>query len=135
MSSVSDWNHRWFGFWKEMGPKFSFCPSIKEFRTGNELNINEKKLVLAYLKNGFVVATTSRLAFPCVITGKRFSGSISYRTDGHWLWFDDLGYYVECFGVALPLRMLEHIRANQYTIPQVSQVEVDSLEYPGKEQK
>ena len=127
---LTEWNHKWFGIWKETRPEYSKYPSIKEFITGSKLVPEELEKVVNYLDNGVVVATTSRRAFPCVITGRRFGGSLSERTDGLWWWNDDLSYYIREFGVSLPQSFLDNIRKNNYIIPEVSQSQIASLEQP-----
>ena len=130
MSLVEAWNHKWFGLWKETRPEYSNYPSIKEFLTGASLSPDELENVIRYLDSGVIIATTSRRAFPCVMTGRRFSGSLSERTDGVWWWTDDLSYYIREFGVRLPNQMLDHIRKNNYTIPEVSHAQIQELEQP-----
>jgi hypothetical protein len=39
---------------------------------------------------------------------------LSFRTDGHWVWSDALGYYVAEHGIAPELEFLRHIAARDY---------------------
>ena len=130
MNNAENWDHAWFGVWKETGPVFKKCPSIHEFIDEKVTDYRDKDKILEYLEKAQVVATTSRLSFPCVLTKKKFTGSLSYRTDGIWLWPDDLAYYVREHHVRLPVKMLETIRLNSYTPPTVSLETIQTLERP-----
>jgi hypothetical protein len=109
-----------FGLWRETRPEYLNYPSIKDYMGGSDISHQEKEKIIDYLDNGNIVASTSRVGFPCVITGKRFDGSLSLRTDGIWSWYDDLSYYIKNFDVALPQNLLENIRKNNYVVPLLS---------------
>jgi hypothetical protein len=44
---------------------------------------------------------------------------MSFRTDGVWLWSDELVYYLELYGFAPETALREHIRSNGYQVPEV----------------
>lgn len=72
MKELENWPYKWFGFWKEYGEDYGSFPSIGTF-INNEINRNYPKfLLLDYLKNGHVVASTKQICF-----SKSFH--ISYR--------------------------------------------------------
>lgn len=124
------WQHRWFGVWQEYGEAYRRCPSITDFICPGTLTDHEKKKVAHYLDNAHLVVTTSRTQFPCAISGHRHLGSISFRTDGHWLWLDDLSHYVVEHDVCIPSQMLEAIRVNGFEPPEVTDKQVQELEWP-----
>lgn len=130
MNSSNEWNKRWFGVWRESGPAYGACPTVKDFVDPAALAAYDRERVVRYFETAHVVASTSRLQFPCVVCGARHGGTLSYRTDGEWLWPDDLGHYVGEHGVAPPRAMLEHIAANGYLPPAVSQNQVERLQWP-----
>jgi len=68
MNNAENWDHAWFGVWKETGPVFKKCPSIHEFIDEKVTDYRDKDKILEYLEKAQVVATTSRLSFPCVLT-------------------------------------------------------------------
>jgi hypothetical protein len=57
-------------------------------------------------------------------------GSISFRSDGIWLWLDDLPEYIDKFNVALPSAFLGNILQNQYVPPPVGKEAAKKLEWP-----
>jgi hypothetical protein len=130
MSIEKTWTHRWFGIWKETGKAYEKCPSIEEFIDPDAASRLDREAVSYYLENAQVVATTSRLDFPCAITGKVFSGSISYRTDGVWLWLDDLSHYVREHDVCIPDAMLNTMVKNSFIPPSVAEADIEKLEWP-----
>lgn len=130
MGSRINWDHRWFGRWKETGSRFSLCPSIYDFI---EPAINSQYNIAGlcrYLEQAQVVATTSRMNFPCVVTGRIYHGSLSSRTDGVWVWWDDLSHYIKEHALVIPDGMLSHIQANHYSPPLVEDVNVKRFEWP-----
>lgn len=130
MSNIDQWPFRWFGVWREFGPKYKECPSIREFVSPELVAHYDKKRLREYLLNCQVVASTSRASFPCPFTGVQQKGSISFRTDGEWLWLDDLPDYIENFNVAIPSRWLRSIEARSYEIQTVDDHSVMKLEWP-----
>ena len=130
MNKMEKWQHKWFGVWIENGTAYGMCPSITEFIDKKAADYQDKTQIAEYLETAQVVATTSRLRFPCVLTGKKFMGSLSYRTDGEWLWPDDLAYYLREHHVRLPEKMLEVIRRNNYQPPDVDKDKIKDLEWP-----
>lgn len=130
MNSLEQWPHRWYGVWLEHGPIYKECPSIRDFVSQDIISHSDKSRLLNYLRNGHVVASTSRSQFPCPFTGVRNTGSISYRTDGTWLWLDDLPEYVEHFNVDIPAALIRFIRENNYTVPYIDPHSLRSLEWP-----
>lgn len=130
MSTHTEWKKRWFGVWREAGGAYSACPSVNDFIDPTLLAAYDRDRLVRYLETAHVVATTSRLNFPCVVCGARRGGSLSYRTDGDWLWPDDLGHYVTEHNVAPPLAMLASVVAHGYAPPAVSQAQVEQLQWP-----
>ena len=127
---LDKWDHRWFGLWKELGDQYASCPSIYSF-VDPQLNAEyEVDRLCRYLETARVIATTSRRNFPCVITGERFGGSLSSRTDGIWLWYDDLSHYIREHGLVIPNKMLKHIEKNSYNPPPVTDRDIEKLERP-----
>lgn len=130
MSGMPAWDKKWFGVWRESGAAYSRCPSVKEFMSPGDLVEHHGERLVRYLESAHVVASTSRINFPCVLCGVQFGGSLSYRTDGEWLWPDDLGHYVSAHHVALPPAMLARVVAHRYEPPAVSPQEVQRLQWP-----
>jgi hypothetical protein len=131
MTILDQWNHKWFGFWKEYGNRYILCPSIRQFVFPDIVSHYDKARLRQYLSRAQIVASTSRAAFPCPFSGKRIGGSISTRTDGEWYWVDDLPDYIDQFNVAIPTLWFRKIQANGYVPPPpIDMNEIEKLERP-----
>lgn len=131
MSVVDDWDHLWFGVWREYGPPYRACPSIRDWSQRDVASAYDLPRLRGYLTSAQVVASTSKSAFPCPFTGQPRFGSISYRTDGVWLWLDDLPDLIEQHGIAIPSAFLRRIQTNRFTPPpEVDQLQIEALEWP-----
>lgn len=130
MNKGVPWKHRWYGVWREYGPAYLHCPSVQDFVDSEFWRQRDREAVANYLGRAHVISTTSRLSFPCAVSGKRYPGALSYRTDGDWLWLDDLEHYVLEHDVAIPLEMLEALSKNHYVPPSVSDEALKYLDWP-----
>lgn len=130
MNTIDQWSFKWFGVWREYGPKYKDCPSIREFVSPELVAHYDKKRLGEFLLNGQIVASTSRANFPCPFTGTRHPGTLSFRTDGKWLWLDDLPDYIENFAVAIPSKWLRSIESGGYEIRPVTDHEISTLQWP-----
>jgi hypothetical protein len=130
MNLLARWPYKWFGAWREYGPAYQRCPSVQEF-VNPSVNANYDKARLRhYLSESTIVASTSRINFPCPFTGRRTTGPLSFRTDGHWLWLDDLPDYIDNHNVAIPDAFLRDIESNGYVPPQFDSNAMEHLEWP-----
>jgi hypothetical protein len=131
MDTLEDWPHRWFGVWSEFGKAYAKCPSATSF-VAPEINRTYRKTELrAYLTSAQAVAASSRWNFPNPFTGERRSGSLCFRTDGKWLWLDDLADYVDDHALAIPSSWLAEIEARNYAPPKsVAADLLAALEWP-----
>ena len=127
---LDKWNHRWFGVWREYGPAYEYCPSVRDFVFPTVVRCYDKARLRQYLTKAQIVASTSRHSFPCPFTGKLTGGSISFRTDGRWVWLDDLADYIDQYDVAIPTDWLREIEKNEYVPPFVEEAVVQKLEWP-----
>lgn len=129
MEIIKDWPYKWFGVWSEYGEGFENYPSIKEFMNPAIVGEYLLKDLDYYLSNCQIVATTSGSVFPDPKDGKVIKESISYRTDGEWLWIDSLPYYIKKYEVAIPEKFLRNITKNKY-IPTKWEGNFDDLDWP-----
>jgi hypothetical protein len=130
MSILDQWEHRWFGIWKEYGDAYQNCPSIYRFIIPEIAAHYLKKPLRNYLTTAPIVASTSRASFPCPFTGERKDGAISFRTDGYWLWLDDLADYIDQYNVCIPSAWLHEIIKYRYIPPDVGPKSRSNLEWP-----
>lgn len=89
----------------------------------------DKERLRKYITRASVVASTSRWAFPSPFTGERFGESISFRSDGAWVWLDDLPDYIECYNLAIPTRWFTHILEHDY-VPPSNIIDASKLDWP-----
>lgn len=131
MSAIAQWSHKWFGVWSEFGPEYAKCPSITEFVDHRINAAYPKSEIVRYLRESPVVAVTSRYGFPNLFTGERLGGTIAFRTDGKWVWLDDIAGYVEQYDVCVPDKMLADMKAAAFCFPiSVPDDIADHLEWP-----
>ncbi len=125
-----NWNHTWFGFWNEYGEGYENCPSVFDFidKTINETY--DKTLLCNYLNNGIVLVSTSLHCFPSPVDGKITYGSVSYRTDGKWVWFDNIVSFIENDNLTIPEVWYQEIEAKKFIFPDVSSDQLDNIGFP-----
>lgn len=129
MRLIESWSNRWFGLWREQGFGFENCPSINEFIEPGLVEGYRLNELFCYLDNSETVATTSGDSFCDPFSGEIIKESISYKTDGKWLWLDSLPYYIEKYKVAIPLSFLKNIDNNGY-LPTKWSGDLQSLDWP-----
>jgi len=130
---TDNWPYKWFGIWKEMGPGYNSCPSVYDWIDPEEVASYGDDLprIKNYLRKATIIVTTSAMAFPNIISGKsKREDSVSYQTDGTWVWFDDLAEYVELNNVALPRNFYTHMKKHSFIPPDASNVNPDDLDWP-----
>ncbi|KIE23733.1 mucin [Streptomyces sp. MUSC 125] len=108
------------GFYREItGPDAAAgdAPSLHDAvrSTGPE----DEDRVLVYLESALEIYSTMGARRDALTGDEWIAGSESLLTDGTWIWPIDLVHYVRRHHVALPHEFLDHIRANDYTVPAV----------------
>ncbi|MCZ4120238.1 hypothetical protein [Streptomyces sp. H39-S7] len=84
--------------------------------------------LVQYLRGGAVVAATASTVFDVLSPGNDVIGGLHLLTDGRWLWYSDLAYYVENHRVALDPRFVVHAQGNDWVAPQLSRADLLALE-------
>lgn len=128
-SPFAAWPHRWFGCWREFGRGFMRCPSIVDFVDEGWQHPRRADLV-RYLTRAPSIAVTSRLAIPWARGDGDDRSAVSYRSDGVWLWLDDLDYYVAEQAVRLPDAFVAHIEQSGYRTRRRLRVDPATLDWP-----
>lgn len=128
----TEWPHKWFGIWREMGPRYSSCPSIFDWINPEGLKNYGDDLpkIINYLRTATELATTSAAAFPNIFSGIQEFGSVSFRTDGEWVWLDNLAEYMEHNNVNIPRNFYIHIKEQLFIPPDASNIKSEDLEWP-----
>lgn len=130
MYNYKNWPYKWYCVWREYGKEYENYPSIFDF-VDAERNAQYDLLKLTdYLSQGKILISTSRSNFPSPFSGEIESGSISYRTDGKWVWFDNLSGFITNNSLVIPESWFDHIKKNNFTIPHIEESEIEQLEWP-----
>lgn len=128
--SYRNWPFRWFGIWKEYGIKYTNYPAIQMFVDPSINCIYEKQMLIEYLNRGIIVATTSRINFPSPFDGKISPGSISFRTDGNYMWLDNISELINYNNLIIPEKWHNEMKMKHFIMPEVSESQLENVEWP-----
>jgi hypothetical protein len=130
---IYTWPNRWFGFWREHGEKGKNCPSVFDFVIPEINRTYDKERLVHYLRNAPIITATSRSEFLNPFNSTEYFESICFRSDGVWLWVDDLAEYIVENDVVIPVLWLKHILQQKYQLPSSSEIEEGKLDWPDLE--
>jgi hypothetical protein len=91
-------------------------PSMLELRFENAEPFESK--VVSYLRSGVVLDECLGVETDVIDAADQNLLYQSDRTDGTWVWREDLAHYVEKYHLRLPDEFLANMRANQWVVPQ-----------------
>ena len=130
--NYKNWPYRWFGYWIETSPNRTILPSIKAFQSEKINQGYDHGNLVNYLTQAHVLSVTSALSRVLPISGERINGQITLatRTDGHFIWVDDIANYIAEDHLVLPDGWYDRIFRNNFAIPKVTKKELASLELP-----
>lgn len=77
--------------------------------------------VLAYLNAGAMVLFARSYEKDAFFPDNPPAVPLTFETDGTWIWPGAVRYYLEKYGLPPETDFLAHIRANNFTLPEVSQ--------------
>lgn len=126
----SNWPFKWYGLWKEYGEPYKNYPSIKAFINPKIKSKYNWEKLNKYLNDGVTVATTSHLSFPSPFDGSLRYGSVSFKTDGQWLWLDNIVEFIEYKDLIIPEKWYQEIISNNFIINTINQNQIQELEWP-----
>jgi hypothetical protein len=118
-----------FGYWREHNENYSYNPKIEEYVDVEINNTYEKNKLVGYLNAGGIVAVTSGLAFENPFTKEKFSDSFAVKTDGLYMWPEDLVVYIEHNGVVIPDEWYKYIESNNFKIPEAVKLENPDVDW------
>ncbi|NED11579.1 hypothetical protein [Streptomyces sp. SID9124] len=108
------------GFYREIGGQATTADDAPSLRDAVQASgPQDEDRILAYLESALEIYTTMGAERDALAGDEWITGAGSLVTDGTWLWPTDLVHYVRRHHVALPQEFLDHIRANDYTVPAV----------------
>jgi hypothetical protein len=113
------------GFFRELRHGDSSGPSIEEVK--DKLPVDKRKGVARYLHAGARLAVTGQNALDWFAPSK-IAGPLALYTDGVWVWPAELAYYVENYGVAVPVEMIEWMEKRAFNCPPLSHDELLKVE-------
>ncbi len=115
------------GFFQELKHGDKVGMSLKK-AVRNTPSENENKIV-EYLDKGVVLCVTAALVSDVLDESKGIIGNLEILTDGIWVWPSDLLYYVKFYHVVLDASFMEHIKKNEWTIPNREDIDLSGLEF------
>lgn len=86
----------------------------------------ERPRLLAYLRAGRVVQAARSLAEDQLDDQRQQRVPIVRLTDGRWIWSGAITYYADVYGIPVDPALVEHIRAQDFTMPEVTDAEVSA---------
>ncbi|MEQ1508251.1 MAG: hypothetical protein ABMB14_38830, partial [Myxococcota bacterium] len=92
------------------GP-LSLVDAPRERRSAEEL-----RQILGYLGDGHLLAASGAVADVLDRSRQRVVAA-EVRTDGVWVWPNEITYYVANYGVAVPERFVAHARTSGWSVP------------------
>lgn len=127
MTEQAAWPHKWFGCWREDGEGYEKCPSITSWPTGKPPD-EEVATVVASLAQGQVVCVSQTLGRSCHLCKHEFEPSLSWLSDGVWLWPEDLVHYYQDHYLSLPEDLRKRLLA--YDVDNPPHVDSKALDWP-----
>lgn len=111
-----------FGIFNELGHAWSNGTSINDYISDKPFENQQK--VVDYLRSGNIVAACPGIDSDVLSKDDKPSGVPNMLTDGKWLWFGDLPYYVENYNLKPPPEMLQNMQTNSWRVPGLSDEEL-----------
>lgn len=105
------------GFFKELTHGDKNATSIKEIIGQNTLD--KEPEIINYLNNGKVFCIAPGGVCDVLDESKGVIESLEILTDGEWIWPSDLSYYLQNYHIKLDEPFIEHIKKNNWKIPDV----------------
>ncbi|TQF04182.1 hypothetical protein E6W39_20545 [Kitasatospora acidiphila] len=102
-------------FWSPGGQ--AALGSIAEFTRRGPAGSEEE--LVTYLGAGHRLRSFMGVVGDVLGSDQRLLGGEDIRTDGEWVWRDDLSSYLRTYHVELPAEFVEHARSVGFTVPAV----------------
>ena len=114
------------GFFRELEHGDKYGMSLKE-AVRNSSSENEDKII-EYLNRGVAYCITAGLVSDILDESRGIIGSLEILTDGEWAWPSDLSYYVNLYHVELDINFINHIKENDWTVPNINETDLLKFE-------
>lgn len=126
------WNERIITVTRILGLYDEFWPDnidtlgpIRNFIADEELP--DESRIFHYLHSGHLLFAAMGAATDVLGSGERIIASESLRTDGEWVWREDLPFYLARYHVALPAQFIDRVRAFDYLVPFLAPTEITAV--------
>lgn len=126
----SNWPFRWFGFWGEPEDRNVPLPYVGDFMVPEAARPPDREELARYLSGGKPIASIPGYYVVDPISFDGYSSMVSIRTDGVWLWRDDLGELLLKYRLTLPKDLLARIRARNHETPKPGEPIGSPAEWP-----
>jgi hypothetical protein len=113
------------GFFRELRHGDPTGPSLRDCVA--DAAAPDEDQILKYLASGNLLVGCLGIADDVLKPGA-ISASPHIMTDGVWAWSNDLEYYVRTYHARLPTEFVEHMRANQWRAPRLSDDEIGEMD-------
>jgi hypothetical protein len=116
------------GFFRELDYGIDDSTSLIEAIKQGSNYLENKASLLKYLKLAPVFVLSPGITRDVLSPSSPIIGSPNILTDGHWVWPEDLAYYVEKYNIFLPKDFLEFTRDKNYQPPNENDVDFTDVE-------
>jgi hypothetical protein len=106
------------GFFREMEIAGDDHPSLRD--AVGTLAGGGKERIVGYLEAGCGVVMAPTMVGDALEPSREAVAGLGLLTDGEWIWPAELEYYVEEYDVGLPRDFIDHMAANEWTVPTLS---------------
>jgi hypothetical protein len=76
--------------------------------------------IIDFLEKGTLVLRSAGCSEDWLDAERKEVVPIGFRTDGEWIWADELAYYIKAYGVMPPNEFVAYIRAQGYVPKEAS---------------
>ena len=106
---------------EKTGPSLTEC--ISDYPQDNE------RQIIQYLKSGVIFAACMGVFKDILDETSDVWIAPHLLTDGSWLWYNDLSYYVEKYHARVPAEFIQAMKLNQWKFPPESSIDLSELEF------
>lgn len=103
------------GYYREMFPDDLALPLMRDSLKCEP--VSDVAKIVHYLRSGVMTAGCMGMVLDVFAPEKGEFLECDMLTDGVYEWRADLAYYVEKYNLALPIEFLEHVRSNDWMVP------------------
>jgi hypothetical protein len=115
------------GFFQELSHGDSDGPKLRD--SLQQTSDKHETEIVGYLLSGKILIACFGIASDILNPSSEFKIAPHIMTDGVWAWPQDLAYYVKEYHVLLPDSFINHMIANQWCVPDITEEKLLTLEF------